>query len=255
MRRKILRFADQHSMSVMAAEYVCRLIRLRVRESGSCSLVLSGGETPTLLYRLLAAAEYADRIAWNKVHVFWGDERFVSHRSSKSNYRLAQHTLLSHVAVPQGNMHRVQTDNVTLKAAAQQYENEIRKFFGLSRATDLPVFDIMLLGMGFDGHTASLFPSDAALYDDEQIVVAVHAPVGYEPRRRISLTLRAINNARYGIFLISGKKKGKILERIIKARRGQSCQYPAGRVRCRRQTLWLVSESSAGRRCHRGAAV
>jgi len=229
-------------MSIKAAECICCLANLRIRQSGWCSLVLSGGTTPGPLYERLATAEYADRIPWSRVHVFWGDERCVSPRSTKSNFRLANTALLSRVAIPQRNVHRIRTEHVPAQEAASQYDEEIRAVFRARGVAGLPAFDIVLLGLGLDGHTASLFPNDAALKEHERLVVAVQAPAGQQPLQRISLTLKVFNSASHGLFLVSGRQKTEMISRIMGKDQGRTSLWPAAMVRCRKQTLWFVSE-------------
>lgn len=242
MRRRIIRCADLHTLSIKAAEHVGRLINLRVQRSGWCSLVLSGGTTPGPVYERLADADVASRIPWKSVHVFWGDERCVAPTSSQSNFRLASSALLFRVPLPEGNIHRIRTENMRPADAAILYEEEIQAVFRGQGRCGVPEFDIVLLGLGTDGHTASLFANDAALEEKERMVMPVCAPAGYEPRERVTLTLRAINNAYQVIFLVSGQQKGAMLRSIFDQRRQTPAVCPAARVRCRTQTVWFISE-------------
>ena len=151
-------FADVNELSMQAGQAAVRTINESVRGAGRCSLVLSGGNTPRTLYGLLAS-EFRDQIPWAHVHVFWGDERYVAPDDPDSNYRMAKETLLDHVPCPAGNVHPMPTHFPSADAAARDYENTLRNYFG----TDWPHFDLSLLGLGEEGHTASLFPGSPAL--------------------------------------------------------------------------------------------
>ena len=164
-------FADVHELSMQAGQAAARTISESVRGAGRCSLVLSGGNTPRSLYGLLAS-EFRDQIPWAHVHVFWGDERYVAPDDPDSNYRMAKETLLDHVPCPAGNVHPMPTHFPSADAAARDYENTLRNYFG----TDWPHFDLSLLGLGEEGHTASLFPGSPALGELTRWVVAVKTP-------------------------------------------------------------------------------
>ena len=163
--------ADVNELSRRAAEAVVRTINDTARATGRCSLVLSGGNTPRTLYGLLAS-EFRDQIPWARVHVFWGDERYVSPHDPDSNYRMARETLLDHVPCPAGNVHPMPTHFPSPADAARDYERTLRNYFG----NDSSQFDLILLGLGEEGHTASLFPGSPALGEQTRWVVAVDTP-------------------------------------------------------------------------------
>jgi 6-phosphogluconolactonase len=182
--------------------------------NGGFSVALSGGSTPRELYTLLASAKYAERIDWSRVHVFWGDERCVLPDHIESNYRMARETLLEHVPLPSGNIHRIHGE-MDPEAAAAEYQRELCAFF--DGDTDdhecSPRFDLVLLGMGDDGHTASLFPETAALREASQYVIANYIDKLHS--WRITLTPMAINAAANIMFLVAGTGKSSRLHQIL----------------------------------------
>jgi 6-phosphogluconolactonase len=181
--------------------------------SGRFAVALSGGSTPPAIYKLLAAPPYRERFPWPRAHWFWGDERFVPHASSRSNYRMAWETFLSRVPVPPGNVHPVPTEGLTVEAAAAEYERELKVFYGKAELdSSRPLFQINLLGMGENGHFASLFPGADALTERQRWVVATDDPQS-EPR--ITLTYPALESSRHAAFLVAGEAKREILQRWL----------------------------------------
>ena len=193
-------FASLEDLSRAAAADVVQVAAKAIDERGRCSIVLSGGRTPNTLYRLLATA-HRDHVDWARVHLFWGDERWVPATDPLSNFRRARETLLALVPCPSDHIHPIPVDAESPDAAARQYEHTLRAFF--SDATAGP--DLLLLGMGSDGHTASLFPESPALEERTRWVVPAIAPV--EPRQRITLTIPAINRATNIFLLVAGSDK------------------------------------------------
>jgi 6-phosphogluconolactonase len=171
------------------------------------SLALSGGNTPRALYRLLSA-EYRTRVDWHRVHLFWGDERYVPHDHPASNFRMARETLIDPLSLPPENVHPMPTDAPSPEESARLYEQQLRAFFG-----ELPRWDLILLGMGADGHTASLFPGTSALLERKRWVTVGEAPV--EPRVRLTLTLPVLNAAKAVYFLVTGADKAETVRRIL----------------------------------------
>jgi 6-phosphogluconolactonase len=183
---------------------------------GRFTVALSGGSTPRGLYTLLATEMYASRIDWSRVHVFWGDERCVPPGDPESNYRMAYETMLDRVPVPESNVHRIQGENDPAAAAAA-YEHELREVFrtpvGEPRTISGARFDLILLGMGEDGHTASLFPGSAAVRETRRWVMPVQtAAVSIS---RVTLTPVVINAAAEVLFMVSGREKASTLHRVI----------------------------------------
>jgi 6-phosphogluconolactonase len=200
-------------------------------------LALAGGSTPRCLYQLLASQEFRTQIPWERLHFFWGDERVVPHDHPQSNYRMAREALLKHVPVPRENIHPVSTQ-ASLEDTAQTYERELREHFGRG----VPAFDLVLLGMGPDGHTASLFPASAALKERERLVVA-HRVEG-KGLDRITLTLPVLNQARRIFFLVTGKSKATTLRAAIAGGGPLPVQQIAPR---KGELVWLVDTAAAGR--------
>jgi 6-phosphogluconolactonase len=199
-------FPDLDTLSRAVAESVAGRASDAVRKRGRFSLALAGGQTPCRLYERLAEAA---RLPWSQIHLFWGDERYVPHDDPRSNYRLVRKSLLDRVEVPAGNVHAIPTHLEDIDAAASSYETTLREFF-----SGLPCFDLVLLGMGADGHTASLFPGTPAVGERKRWVTPVRAPV--EPPMRLTLTLPVILNASAIYFLISGNDKATTLQDVLK---------------------------------------
>jgi 6-phosphogluconolactonase len=195
------------------------------------TIALSGGSTPRRLYRLLADPPYVTDFPWFRTHLFWGDERFVPHDSALSNYRMVRETLLSRVPVPTENIHAVPTAEFSLNAAASVYEGDLKSFYGADVLDpERPLFDVTLLGLGPDGHTASLFPGSAVLAERDRWVAAVS---GVDAQARVTLTYPALESSRHTVFLVSGVEKQAILARF---RRGDATLpavnlHPRGELR------------------------
>jgi 6-phosphogluconolactonase len=216
------------------------------------SVALAGGSTPRRLYETLAAAPFREQVPWERVHVFWGDERAVPPEHPGSNYRMARETLLAHVPLPPHNVHRVRGE-LEPGDAARAYADELRAFFGAR----WPAFDLVLLGMGDDGHTASLFPGSAmlttggseALRETTQPVLGVTAHYQDRPARRVTLTPPAINAARNVFFLVSGAGKAQTLRAVLEGPY-QPDLLPAQIVRpVDGHVLWLVDAAAAADLC------
>jgi 6-phosphogluconolactonase len=230
--------ADVNQLSLRAAQAAVHTINDSVRATGRCSLVLSGGSTPRTFHGLLAS-DFRDEIPWASVHVFWGDERYVSPDDPDSNYRMAKETLLDHVPCPAGNIHPMPTHFPSSDAAAREYERTLRTYFG----TEWPHFDLLLLGLGEEGHTASLFPGSSALDEQTRWVVAVKTPAN--PPLRLTLTLPALTRAINIYVLVTGSKKANALHHVL-ASVPDPNTYPAAGVRFTEGTLiWWVDRAAA----------
>jgi len=203
-------------------------------------VALSGGSTPRRLYELLARPPYRDALPWNRMHVFWGDERFVPKADPRSNYRMAHEALLSRVPIPSANVHPIPTEDTTPLDAAMGFEKELKSFYGAAALDpSRPLFDVTLLGLGADGHTASLLPGSRALAERERWAVAV---TDGAPEPRISLTYPPLESSRHVLFLVEGTEKRAIFERV---RRGDP-DLPATRIQPIGQLLWLADAAAAG---------
>lgn len=239
-KRELIICRDTEELYGKAAERFVKLAQRAVQDAGRFTVALSGGSTPRGLYALLATAEYRERIPWSQVHLFWGDERCVPPDHPESNYRTVAESLLSKIEIPESNVHRMAGEKEP-KLAAAEYEAELKNFFHLS-AGALPRFDLILLGLGEDGHTASLFPGSDALTDAERLVAAVY--VEKLKSHRLTLTLPVLNNAAQIIFLVAGESKSAILREVLRAN-PLSSNLPAAKVQpVNGQLTWLVTQDA-----------
>ena len=189
-------------MAQDVAQWLCSLAQASDREFSVC---LSGGSTPRRLYEQLATPAFASRFPWRRAHWFWGDERFVAHDHPDSNFRMARDAFLSRVPAPDGNVHAIPTEGLSPEQAAAAYETTLKRFYGADTlAPDRPLFDVTLLGIGEDGHTASLFPGQPALQERRRWVIAV---IGAKSEPRITLTYPALDSSRDVAFLATGEEK------------------------------------------------
>lgn len=205
---KINVFADFTALVSAGVEKFIGLANHSIGQSGQFSVALSGGSTPDPFYRGLAEPANQNRLSWEKVHLFWGDERPVSPDHAESNFNMVQEALISHVPIPEANVHRVPAE-MDVRLAAFSYEEVLRDFF----AGEWPRFDLVLLGMGEDGHTASLFPHSAGLNEEHRWFIANYAP-GRETWR-LTLSKHAINSAREIWILVAGESKSEKLAEVL----------------------------------------
>jgi 6-phosphogluconolactonase len=237
MSPKVEILPDPEALARRAAEL---LLEATKATQGRFAVADSGGSTPRRLYQLFTGAPYRDLMPWDRVQVFWGDERFVPHSDVRSNYRMAYDTLLSHVPVAPANMHPIPTEGIAPEDAARAYERTLKSFYGTETLDPKrPLFDVTFLGLGEDGHIASLFPGASALSERERWVVAV-TDGPQEPR--ITLTYPALESSRLVLALVTGTEKRAIFARV---RRGDQ-ELPAARLRPAGRLLWLVDEAAAG---------
>jgi 6-phosphogluconolactonase len=223
---------------VMARRVAEWMIELATAKDGTFAVCLSGGSTPQLFYEHLAEPPYRGRFPWSRTHWFWGDERFVPHNDALSNYRMVREALLSHAPIPVINIHPIGTEGVSPETAASAYEHELKSFYGAERLDPArPLFDVNLLGLGPDGHTASLFPGNAVLAERNKWVSAI---VGAKPEARITLTYPVLESSWHAAFLVAGDEKRGIFERL---RRGDE-SLPAARLHPT-GTLWMFADAAA----------
>lgn len=244
-------FKDAEELNAAAAGHITEAAIGAVAERGRFLLVLSGGATPRGVYARLAS-EYAERIDWTRVHVFWGDERCVAPDHPQSNYGMANESLLRLVELPATNGHRIRGEEPP-ERAAMMYDRELAEFFRAATPGHLgsePAFDLVLLGVGEDGHTASLFPGSPALQATGWAAPA-RAPESAAVAGRVTLTLPAINSATECLFLVAGAAKRDVVQQILSspadAEDGGSPPLPAARVRPRGRSLWFLDAKAAGR--------
>jgi 6-phosphogluconolactonase len=235
--------ADGSALARAAAERFAQAVERAVAERGVACVALSGGSTPKQMGSLLAREPYRSRLPWDRLHVFWGDERWVPLGSPESNAGEAKRGFLDLVPIPAANVHPWETEAETPAEAATAYEATIRDLLGQSEG--IPRFDLVLLGMGDDGHTASLFPNTKALEDDGPLAVANFVPK--LDATRLTLTAHAINAAREILFLAGGPGKARTLSAVIEGDE-MPAELPAQMIRATGPggaLGWLVDEDAA----------
>jgi 6-phosphogluconolactonase len=225
-----------------AADLFVRISDDAIRERGRCFVALSGGSTPEATYARLAQPEYASRIAWPRILLFFGDERLVPHDDPRSNFALAKRALLDAVPIPDANVFPIPTDRPAAECAAA-YSATLARAFGIAENAPPPRFDLIFLGLGDDGHTASLFPGAAALQVTNAWVTTSPPGVLPPPVERITLTYPVLNAARHVLFLVAGAKKAGVLADILEG----GAPLPAAAVRPGNgEVTWLIDEAAAG---------
>jgi len=245
-------YGDPDELAVKAARLFARLADQYVIGRGRFTVALSGGSTPKAMFSVLAAEPFLETVPWASIYFFWGDERCVAPDHPESNYRMTREALLSRVPVPPANIFRIPAELADPRQAADEYTATVTRFFltgagagptGTSPLSTLPRFDLVFLGMGPDGHTASLFPHTTALQAGEQIAVANY--VEKFKAHRITLTAATINNARNVTFLAGGEDKAETLRTVLEGGY-QPELYPSQLIRPRDGTLlWMVDEAAA----------
>jgi 6-phosphogluconolactonase len=231
--------ADPEALARHVADW---LVAAAAQHDRPFAVALSGGSTPRRLYELLASPPHREAFPWARTHWFWGDERFVPHDNSQSNYRMVREAMLARAPVPRANVHPVPTEGVTPDAAALAYEQDLRTFYGASALRpDRPLFDVALLGLGPDGHIASLFPGTAILKERSRWVGAV---IGAKPEPRITLTYPALESSREVAFLVTGAAKRAVLEQLLQG----DPELPAAHLHPVHGTLRIFADRAAAPR-------
>jgi len=235
-------FPNLDELSRQAAARFARMARETVREHGRFTVCLSGGSTPRQTYSLAAQEPPRSQIPWDAVHIFWGDERCVPLARPDNHFTMTMELLISRVPIPKGSVHRMRGEAANPHEAAPEYEASLREFFGLG-PTGIPRFDLILLGMGADGHTASLFPGSPGLEERDKLVVAHYVPkVGMN---RLTLTYPVLNNARVIMFLAAGNEKAEALKSVLA---DDTCGpiLPARLVKpVEGEVIWMVDRAAA----------
>lgn len=245
---EVLICADAAELAREAARRFADLAVAFTNDAGRFTVALSGGSTPKAMFQILAEKPFADSLPWRSIYFFWGDERCVPPDHAESNYRMANETLLSKVPVPRENIFRIPAEDEDHERAAVNYSETIRQFFKPVGAApgaepDSPRLDLVFLGMGADGHTASLFPGTTALCADGGVTAANY--VDKLQSWRITLTADAINRARNVIFLVAGADKAPALKEVIDGPRNPK-QYPSQLIMpSHGALLWMVDEAAA----------
>jgi len=232
---------DLEAISHQAASLFVKAAKNAIDRRMRFVAAISGGSTPRRLYTLLGSAECSPQVDWQKVHLFWVDERCVPKDHEESNFKVSFDSVLSKVSMPVENIHRIMGEEDPEKAA-RDYENEIRESFGTG---DWPVFDLIILGMGSDGHTASLFPGSKSLEERERLTVPVYLE---KPKiNRITLTLPVLNHASQILFLVSGRSKATVLSQVLGDGHERD-RYPAGLINpIHGDIIWLIDQEAADR--------
>jgi 6-phosphogluconolactonase len=227
---------DPHALARRAAQWFAEAAS---GTTGGLRISLSGGSTPKGMYTLLAGDEFRTRVPWKRMEFFWGDERFVPHDDPGSNYRMAMETLLAHAPVPAEHIHAVPTDG-TPAACAAQYEDLLKRRYGADELDpSRPLFHIMLLGLGADGHTASLIPGQPVLEERQRWVAAVAEG---RPETRITFTFPAIESSAKIAFLATGAEKAN----AVRLARAGDTSVPAGRIRTTAEVIWFLDRAALG---------
>jgi len=240
---RLLVVADQTALAKEAAERCARIAEEAVARAGRFTIALSGGSTPKLLYSLLAAEPYSTSLPWRKTHVFWGDERAVPPGDHDSNFGMAKAALLDRVPIPADRVHRMQAERDDLDLAAREYEAEIALSFSVPTGGEPPAFDLILLGLGPDGHTASLFPHTKAVRERARWVVRNHVPT--LKTDRVTLTAPILNQASMVLFLVAGADKAPALQAVLEGPADPD-RLPAQLIRPRSgRLIWLVDQAAA----------
>ncbi len=234
---------DLEALSQAAAEIFVDAAEQAIAKRGRFSVALSGGSTPRRLHEILASKSFQKKIEWASVHIFWGDERCVPPDDPRSNFRMARETLLDYVPLPAENIHRMHGEKPPAKAA-EAYQNELRAFFG----EETPAIDLILLGMGDNAHTASLFPHTSILNESTRWVADVY--VAEVEMFRISLTASFINQARDVVFSVSGANKASALQTVLTGAYNPQ-EYPAQLIRPQSaHPIWLVDKAASQKLSH-----
>lgn len=242
VKPKIQTFADPESLAQAAAAQFVRLAENAIAVRGRFTVALSGGSTPKRLYQLLATPEWRYKVTWKKVHLFWGDERHAPPDHPDSNYRMVRESLIDRVSILAANVHRISAEDPNADLAARQYEQKLRLFFELA-TNELPQFDVVFLGMGPDGHTASLFPGTEAVFEQKRLVVSQW--IEKFKTDRITLTPPAINNAMDVIFFVTGAEKAVTLKSVLEGAY-QPDRLPSQIIHpTQGKVLWMVDRAAS----------
>jgi 6-phosphogluconolactonase len=238
--RIIQRFSAPADLFRGAADEFVRLGCDATSAHGRFTVALSGGSTPRSLYSLLAK-DYAD-FSWSRTFLFFGDERHVPPTDPDSNYRMVNEALLSHLPIPAGNVYRVHAENPDAALAAAEYEERLRRFFNLQPG-EFPRFDLIFLGLGPDGHTASLFPDSEGLKEQSRLVIANW--VEKFKTHRITFTFPVLNHAAEVMFLASGPDKAEMVREVLEGKNAPP--LPAQQVQPDGRLVWMLDEAAAAK--------
>lgn len=237
----IVVFPDTEMLTYAAADYVVKVAQESIASHGRFIFALSGGTTPRKLYGLLATEPYRSQIVWEKVEIFWSDERCVPPDDAESNYRLAQEVMLSQLTLSPNQIHRMPADEADREVAAEKYSQEMQRVFGET----LPRFDLIQLGMGPEGHTASLFPHQPSLHEQQRLTIPVTVPK--PPPPRLTFTPPVLNAARHILFLVTGSEKADAVQAVLEGNY-QPDEYPAQIVQpSQGEVTWMFDRDAAAK--------
>lgn len=237
-----LKFETLDELTLAAATQFVQRAETAISRYSRFTVACSGGSTPKSLYSLLATEAWSHRVPWSNVHLFWGDERHVPPDHSDSNYRMVKECLISKVPIPPENVHRIKTEAANAEQVAIEYERTIQQFFNLA-AGQFPKFDLILLGMGADGHTASLFPGTSAVHEQHRLVKSVW--VEKLKTNRVTLTPPVLNNADSILFFVAGVQKAPALHAVLSGN-SKPDLYPSQIIRpTHGELLWMVDRAAA----------
>ena len=242
---KITICTDATALALNAAQLISLAAKQSISARGKFTLVLAGGSTPEKTYELLGNVDKQTDVDWQSTYLFFGDERFVPHDDPRSNFGMARRTLTSRVPLPPEHIFAIPTHFPTAAASAAQYAESIARFFGIADAAAPPVFDLVLLGLGDDGHTASLFPEMPALSVADRWTAATPPGRLPPPIERITLTFPLLNSARQILFLVAGANKAQVVREIFQGSPPIS-HFPAAGIRPSDGTVeWLLDQAAA----------
>ena len=235
---------DEKALTRAAADEIVAAAADAIERRGRFWLALSGGSTPRRLYELLVEDRYRARIAWSKLELFWSDERAVAPDHPRSNFRMAREAMLDTLALRADQVHRMPAERGDLEAAAREHQAELARISGVPPDGAPPRFDVVLLGLGPDAHTASLFPGSGALAERERWIV--HARASAEPVDRLTFTFPLLNAARLLLVLVAGASKAPALAEVLEGARDPERLPAQGLEPCDGRVLWLVDAAAAG---------
>ncbi len=228
-------YKDAEETTIALADWIAALIQKTLEVKDRFTIALSGGETPKKLYQKLASVPYRQIINWNRLHIFWGDERIVDFDDKRNNAKMAYDTLLSKVAIPHEQIHKIWTD-ISPDESAKKYQNILHNYFDNKQTT----FDLVLLGLGDDGHTLSLFPGSENYSDNNSWVKSINSK---EKGERITLMPSIVNQSSAIAFLITGEKKAPVIKEVLK---GKKQKYPAQLIQpVNKELHWFIDREAA----------
>ncbi len=239
MKPEIKIYLTPEELSLHLAGEIRKIVSENVSQDKDTFIALSGGSTPKVLFTQLSGELFRDKIQWNRIHLFWGDERCVSPEDEQSNYGMTKKYLLGKINIPENNVHRIRGENEPSEEV-KRITGELKYFVPF--VNNLPQFDINLLGLGSDGHTASLFPGKSLRGIIDRVAgIAVHPDSG---QKRISLTYNTINNSKRNIFMVTGKKKSDIIFKILGLKNIDQT-FPATKIKASDSLEWFLDEEAA----------